>query len=120
MSAAQGMVTFDEEMGRKLEAIYATPEMVARREAMIAAVQPKPGERGLDIGPGHGALACELAQRVGPTGHVITVDTSPAMLALTQYRAGQQDVADRLEPREGDATALPLADAVLPRAWRTP
>jgi ubiquinone/menaquinone biosynthesis C-methylase UbiE len=106
----QGTLTFDAEVGRKLEAIYSTPDAVTRRRAALDAVQAKPGEHGLDIGPGPGFLACELAQQVGSNGRVTTVDNNPAMLAMTQRRALQQGVVDQVELHEGDAATLPFAD----------
>jgi arsenite methyltransferase len=108
MVAQQGMLAFDEETGRKLEAVYTTPDVVARRRAAIEAVQPRPGEYGLDIGPGPGFIACELAQAVGPSGRIATVDVNPAMLGLTQHRARRHGLEDRLEFHHADATSLPL------------
>jgi ubiquinone/menaquinone biosynthesis C-methylase UbiE len=110
MSTHTGMLTFDEEVGRTLAAAYQTPEMRVRRQAASKAVRPGCGERGLDIGPGPGFLACELAQHVGPTGQIATVDANPAMLALTQHQARQLGVADRVTAHEGDAAALPFPD----------
>lgn len=107
MTTQQGMLAFDEETGRKLEALYATPHAVARREAALMALDPAAGQRGLDIGPGPGLLACELAERIGPTGRLVAIDTNPAMLAMTARRAEAQQMADRIELREADATALP-------------
>ena len=84
MATQQGMLTFDAEVGRKLEAMYSTSDVAARRRAALEAVQLEPGEYGLDIGPGPGFLTCELAQRVGRAGRVAAVDNNPAMLALTE------------------------------------
>jgi ubiquinone/menaquinone biosynthesis C-methylase UbiE len=104
------MLTFDAELGRKLEAIYSTEDVVARRQAALEAVRPGPGQSGLDIGPGPGFLACELADRVGPTGRLATLDNNRTMLAMTQNRAHQQGLADWVELHEGDAATLPFPD----------
>jgi ubiquinone/menaquinone biosynthesis C-methylase UbiE len=106
----QSMLTFDAEVGRKLEAIYSTREAVARRRAALDSVQPKPGERGLDIGPGPGLLACELARQVGPAGRIATIDNNPTMLAMTHHRALELGVADQVELHEADAKSLPFPD----------
>ncbi len=112
MVAQHGTLTFDAEVGRKLEAIYATADAVTRRRAALEAVQPKPGELGLDIGPGPGFLACELAQQVGPTGRVATVDNNSTMLVMTQRRAIDQELSDRMEYHQADATRLPFQEGV--------
>ena len=113
MATQQGMIAFDEEIGRKAEVLYATPKMVARRRRVMDLLQIVPGQQGLDLGPGPGFLACELAQRLGPTGRVFAVDNSPPLVAMTRQRAGRQGMADRVEAREGDAAALPLPDGAL-------
>ncbi|NTU81058.1 MAG: methyltransferase domain-containing protein [Chloroflexales bacterium] len=110
MNTQQGMLTFDAEVGRKLEGAYRTPEAQARRKAAREAVWPRPGEHGLDIGPGPGFLACELARQVGARGHITAIDVNPAMLALTRDRAHQEGVAEQVTVHEGDAAALPFLD----------
>jgi ubiquinone/menaquinone biosynthesis C-methylase UbiE len=110
VSTQQGMLTFDEAVGRKLEALYSTADVATRRSAAVEAVQPRAGERGLDIGPGPGFTVCELAERVGPTGRVVALDTNPAMLAMTQHRARQKGLAEWVDVHDGDAAALPFPD----------
>jgi SAM-dependent methyltransferase len=110
MTAMHEMLAFDEEVGRKLEAVYSTADVIARRRAALDAVRPTAGEHGLDIGPGPGFTACELARRVGPGGRLATVDTNPTMLAMTQHRARSAGVAEWVEPHAGDASALPFPD----------
>jgi SAM-dependent methyltransferase len=58
------------------------------------------GERVLDVGCGCGQTLLELAELVGPRGHVLGVDISPPMLARARER-----VADR------PTVALALGDA---------
>jgi SAM-dependent methyltransferase len=73
-------------------------------------VQAKPGEHGLEIGPGPGFLVVELAKLVGSSGCISVLDNNPAMLALTEHRARQQGVAERLVLRESNALTLPFVD----------
>src|SRR5271170_3135153 len=61
---------FDDEASRRIEAIYGTPDVVAQRQAVLLALEAKPGERVLDIGAGPGFLAAELAAGVAPDGTV--------------------------------------------------
>ncbi|MCB0025073.1 MAG: methyltransferase domain-containing protein, partial [Caldilinea sp.] len=59
-----------------------------------------PGERVLDLGSG-GGIDCFLAARqVGPTGHVIGVDMTPAMLATANANKERMGVAN-VEFRQG-------------------
>jgi ubiquinone/menaquinone biosynthesis C-methylase UbiE len=68
------------------------------------------GHTVLDIGAGAGTDAFIAATLVGPTGHVIALDLTPAMLerlAATAVEAGVSNVSVLL----GDAERLPLPDA---------
>ncbi|HEV2953301.1 MAG TPA: class I SAM-dependent methyltransferase [Candidatus Dormibacteraeota bacterium] len=65
----------------------------------------RPGEWGLDVAAGSGRLTDELARMVGPTGMAVGVDFSAGMLAVARTHH------PRLALVQGDATALPIADA---------
>jgi SAM-dependent methyltransferase len=68
-----------------------------------------PGEAVLDIGCGAGFDTLIAARQVGPTGSVIAVDMTEAM--LTKTRAGAQEVElGNVEARLGYAEALPVQD----------
>jgi arsenite methyltransferase len=111
MATLQGMLLFDEAVGRKLEALYSTQDIMRRRQATLDAVQAQPGEVGLEIGPGPGFLVVELAKLVGRNGRVSALDKNPAMLAMTDHRVQQQGVVEQVEYHEGDAATLPFADS---------
>ena len=64
----------------------------------------RPGQTALDLCTGTGKLAHELLPLVGPSGRVIGVDFSPAMLELARKREPQ------VEFRLGDVTRLSEAD----------
>ena len=101
------MLDFDEEGARKIERAYATADLVAQRARTVELLDPRPGERVLDIGSGPGYLAAELAARVGRSGTVCAIDPSPSMNALAEQRtAGLPQVTVDV----GDALALPFAD----------
>jgi ubiquinone/menaquinone biosynthesis C-methylase UbiE len=72
---------------------------------LVEVAAPGTGQRVLDVACGTGAVARAAAARVGATGHVVGLDLNPAMLAMA-YRDGPP-----IEWREGDATALPFAEA---------
>ena len=103
-----GQLEFDEQMGKRLEALYAIADAVRRRRLVRAAIGASPGEHILDVGCGPGFYCAELLEEVGPKGGVVGVDRSPQMLALAARRCeGHANV----EFREGDATSLPVQDA---------
>jgi demethylmenaquinone methyltransferase/2-methoxy-6-polyprenyl-1,4-benzoquinol methylase len=74
-----------------------------RRAARSAALRP--GQTALDLCTGTGRLAHELLPYVGPSGRVVGIDFSPAMLELARRREPQ------VEFRLGDVTHLSEVDA---------
>lgn len=70
----------------------------------------QPGEHVLDLGSGAGFDALLAAQQVGPTGRVIGVDMTPAMLTKATRNAQVLGVTN-VEFRQGFAENLPLPDA---------
>jgi arsenite methyltransferase len=104
------VMQFDEEVSRRVEASYLTPDVVEQRRVFIETLGLTQGERVLDIGSGPGLLAGDLAAALGPDGAVVGVDPSESMLRI----AGRREPAAGSAPmtfREGDAVALAFADA---------
>ena len=96
----------DEQMARLIEAIYKTAESEQRRQTLLQALAPQPGERVLDIGTGPGFVANAIADVVGPTGSVLGVDISEPMLQLARARCAAKPWIDL---QFGNATQLPVA-----------
>src|SRR6266540_1746871 len=94
-----------------LEAVYRTPDVVAQRHATLHALGLQAGERALDVGAGPGFLVAEMAEQVGPNGHVTGLDISDSMVALAQRRCAKEPIKSRTTIVKGDATALPFPDA---------
>ncbi len=69
----------------------------------------KKGEVVLDIGSGGGLDAFLSAGKVGPTGKVIGVDMTPAMLERARASADRNQITN-VEFRQGYAEVLPVAD----------
>lgn len=70
----------------------------------------QPGEAVVEIGSGAGFDAILAAQQVGPTGRVIGVDMTPAMLEKARANAVLLGL-DHVEFRQGFAEELPFPDA---------
>jgi arsenite methyltransferase len=97
-------ISFDEEMSRRIEALYVTPEVVAQRERVLQVLNLAPGEHVLDIGSGPGLLASAMAQAVGPHGRVSGIDVSRSMVAMASRRCAAQPWA---QFQTASATELP-------------
>ena len=98
---------FDDAASRKLEAVYLTPDVVAQRVHVLAALQLTPGEKVLDIGVGPGLLAHDMAVTVGSVGRVSGIDLSDSMLALARLRCASLPWT---ELQKADASSLPYPD----------
>lgn len=76
-------------------------------ERLVTALDPRPGERAVDVGCGRGAATLRLARAVGDTGHVDAVDVSSAMVAHV-HSAAQTAGLVNVTAEIMDATALTL------------
>ena len=99
---------FDDEETRRLTRVYTTPDVVTQRAEILRRLDPRTGERILDVGSGPGLLAASMADAVGPDGAVVGIDPSAAMNAVAAQQAAEGRPWVRID--EGDATALPLED----------
>ena len=113
--ARPAALRFEGDRARALEAIYLTPDVVAQREAVLGALDPRPGERVVDLGVGPGLLAAEIAALVGAEGAVLGVDVSPDMLALAAGRPMAPGSAG-LRLVEGSVSAIDAPDAAFDAA----
>jgi demethylmenaquinone methyltransferase / 2-methoxy-6-polyprenyl-1,4-benzoquinol methylase len=78
------------------------------RRALVSELAPRAGQRVLDVATGTGMVAAELLARADCT--VVGVDQSAEMLAGARARFARAD-SSRVELIEGQAEALPFADA---------
>jgi ubiquinone/menaquinone biosynthesis C-methylase UbiE len=69
------------------------------------------GHAVLEVGCGPGTDTIPLSRLVGSAGRVVGVDVDAAMLAEADRRAAEAGVGTWVVHREGDAGALPFADA---------
>jgi SAM-dependent methyltransferase len=87
-------------------------------QAMLDAAELRPGERVLDVGCGFGASTVEAAEMVAPSGRVVGVDISAAMLQPARERIAAAGVHN-VELMHADAQAYAFEtesfDAVISR-----
>jgi arsenite methyltransferase len=108
-----GQLEFDRRLVERLEQLYATRDVLRRRELVRAALGARAGDRVLDLGCGPGFYVTELLEVVGRGGSIVGVDGSADMLAVAAKRA---EGHDNVEFHEADATSLPVPDASVDRA----
>jgi SAM-dependent methyltransferase len=70
-------------------------------------LSPRSGQTILDVGCGTGQTVLQLADKVGPRGHVMGVDISPVVLEAARERACGLEHVSFIE---GDASALDLPE----------
>lgn len=107
---------FDDETSRRVEAIYSTPDVVAQREAVLRALELRPGEHVLDVGSGPGLLAADMAMAVGDSGRVRGLDISEGMVSISQRRCA--NIA-HVDFQVGTATRLPFPESSFDAAVST-
>jgi demethylmenaquinone methyltransferase/2-methoxy-6-polyprenyl-1,4-benzoquinol methylase len=79
------------------------------RRAIVQAVDPRPGQRVLDVATGTGLVASELVRQGGCD--VVALDQSDAMLAGARARlARHPELAQRITFVQGEAERLPFGE----------
>jgi ubiquinone/menaquinone biosynthesis C-methylase UbiE len=92
------------------------PRPALTRRRLRAILEPRAGERILDLGVGTGYYALDAARWIEPQGGLLVLDMQQEMLQHTARRAAALGISN-IEPRLGDATALPYADDELDGAY---
>ena len=92
------------------------PHPLITRARLREALDPGPGERILEVGPGTGYYTLDVAERVKPDGEVDVVDLQQEMLDHTMRRAGERGLAN-VTPTRSDATSMPYEDASFDAAY---
>jgi ubiquinone/menaquinone biosynthesis C-methylase UbiE len=92
------------------------PRPLITRARLREALQPRPGETVLEVGPGTGYYTLPVAEWLGPEGSLHVFDLQQEMLDHTMRAAREQSLTN-LEPRRGDASELPYEAATFDAAY---
>jgi ubiquinone/menaquinone biosynthesis C-methylase UbiE len=92
------------------------PHPFITRTRLREILEPRPGERVLEVGPGTGYYALPVAGWLAPDGRLDVVDVQQEMLDHTSGRAREQGLGN-LVPTRADATALPYPDESFDAAY---
>jgi ubiquinone/menaquinone biosynthesis C-methylase UbiE len=85
------------------------PHPFITRARLREALDPRPGERILEVGPGTGYYSLDIARSLGPGGELHLVDLQREMLDHTIRRAEEAGLANLLVA-QADARELPHPD----------
>jgi 27-O-demethylrifamycin SV methyltransferase len=97
------------------EEIDFTEAAEALTNEMIRRLDPRPGDRVLDVGCGNGTPAIQLAK--AHDVEVVGISVSERQVARANERAQAAGVADRVSFELVNAMELPYADESFDRAW---
>jgi protein-L-isoaspartate O-methyltransferase len=85
------------------------PHPIITRARLRQVLDPRPGERILEIGPGTGYYTLDMAEWVGPQGTVEIFDLEQKFLDHVTLAAEGSGISN-ITPTLGDATELPFED----------
>jgi ubiquinone/menaquinone biosynthesis C-methylase UbiE len=92
------------------------PHPLITRPRLRAVLEPRPGERLLEVGPGTGYYALPVASWLAPGGTLEILDVQRAMLDHTLSRAAEQRI-EGIVATEADARSMPYEDASMDGAY---
>jgi SAM-dependent methyltransferase len=85
------------------------PHPLITRARLKEILDPKAGDRILEVGPGTGYYTLDVAEWVKPDGEVEILDLQQEMLDHTIRRAGERGLVN-VNPTRSDATSMPYED----------
>jgi len=92
------------------------PHPLITRPRLREALAPAPGQRLLEVGPGTGYYALEVAEWVAPEGRLDVFDLQQEMLDHTLMRARERELRN-IVATQGDARSLPYEDGAFDAAY---
>jgi protein-L-isoaspartate O-methyltransferase len=94
------------------------PHPLITRDRLREILDPRPGERILEVGPGTGYYTLDAAEWVKPDGEVDILDLQQEMLDHTMRRAADAGLTN-VTPTQSDATSMPYEDGTFDAAYLT-
>jgi ubiquinone/menaquinone biosynthesis C-methylase UbiE len=92
------------------------PHPFITRERLREILEPVPGERMLEVGPGTGYYTLPVAGWLEPGGRLDVLDVQQEMLDHTMRRAEEAGVSG-IAPARADARAMPYEDGTFDAAY---
>jgi ubiquinone/menaquinone biosynthesis C-methylase UbiE len=92
------------------------PHPFITRERLRSVLEPAPGERLLEVGPGTGYYALPVARWLEPSGRLDVLDIQQEMLDHTLRRAASEDIAN-IAGERADAREMPYEDETFDAAY---
>jgi ubiquinone/menaquinone biosynthesis C-methylase UbiE len=92
------------------------PRPFMRRQTLLAMLDPAPGERVLEVGPGTGYYSLDVARQIAPDGRLDVLDLQQPMLDELMRRAADRGITT-IVPTVGDARDLPFPEATFDAAF---
>jgi ubiquinone/menaquinone biosynthesis C-methylase UbiE len=92
------------------------PHPFITRERLREILEPRPGERLLEVGPGTGYYSLPVAEWLSPDGTLDVLDVQQEMLDHTLRRAAEQGIGN-ITPTLADARELPYGDDAFDGAY---
>ena len=92
------------------------PHPLITRQRLREILDPRPGERILEVGPGTGYYTLDVAEWIKPGGKVDILDLQQEMLDHTMRRAGERGLSN-VTPTQSDATGMPYQDGTYDAAF---
>jgi ubiquinone/menaquinone biosynthesis C-methylase UbiE len=92
------------------------PRPFLRRETLREMLDPAPGERVLEVGPGTGYYSLQAARWIAPGGQLDVLDIQESMLDELTRRATTAGIAN-VAATQGDARDVPYPDATFDAAF---
>lgn len=96
--------------------LLAVPRPYHTTAALRRILDPRPGHRLLEVGPGTGYHSLPVAGWLQPAGNLDVLDVQQDMLDDLMRRAGERGI-ENITPRQGDARFLPYPDASFDSAY---
>ncbi|RKD89065.1 class I SAM-dependent methyltransferase [Halopiger aswanensis] len=92
------------------------PRPIITRSRLREVLEPRPGERVLEVGPGTGHYTGTVARAIDPSGTLHAVDVQSEMVEHLRTRT-REEGRSNVEAIRGDARSLPYSDDTFDAAY---